>query len=106
KRFVRLHDCGRTLVGVLVAAAFLWTLALSASPQLHARIHADANRADHACAVALITTGSYDHTAQPPLIGAPDFAGEFGTVPALTSTWVKPLFFNAHVFAHAPPAHS
>jgi len=106
KRFARLHDCGRTLVGALVAAAFLWTLALSASPQLHARIHADGNRFDHVCAITLIGSGSYEHAAQPPIVSAPQFDICFSAIAALTSTWVSPLFLNAHIFAHAPPAHS
>jgi len=97
-------DRGRAIVGALVSAAFLWTLLLSVSPQLHARIHAETNRADHACAVTLIATGSYDHAVQLPLISVPDFVSQFGGVPALSSSWVQPLFFKAHVFAHAPPA--
>src|ERR1700688_4365977 len=32
----------RTLVAASLSAAFLWTLALSASPQLHERFHPDA----------------------------------------------------------------
>jgi hypothetical protein len=87
-----------------VFAAFLWALLLSASPELHQRVHPDANQADHSCAVTLIASGNYDHAVEPPLITAPDFVGEFGSVPALTSTWVKSLFLDAHIFAHAPPA--
>jgi hypothetical protein len=91
-------------VSTLVSAAFFWTLLLSVSPQLHARIHPDGNRTEHTCAVTLIATGSYDHAAQPPLISVPDFVCYFGRVLALSSTWVRPLFFNAHIYAHAPPA--
>ena len=50
-------------VAVFVFAAFLWALALSASPQLHQRVHKDANRAEHNCAVTMIASGSYDHAA-------------------------------------------
>jgi hypothetical protein len=97
-------NAGRTCVAAFVSAAFLWTLLLSASPELHQRVHPDANQADHTCAVTLVASGNYDHAAQLPLISTPDFVGEFGSVQALTSTWVKPLFLNAHIFAHAPPA--
>ena len=102
-RYARSTNRGRAFVAGLVSAAFLWALALSASPQLHQRVHPDADRAEHSCAVTMVASGSYDHAAQPPLISAPDFFAQFGSVPELTSTWVKPLFLNAHIFAHAPP---
>ena len=103
---MRSQNCLRAFVAGLVSVAFLWALALSASPYLHQRVHPDADRAEHSCAVTMVASGSYDHAAQPPLISAPDFLGQFGSVPELTSTWVKPLFLNAHVFAHAPPTHA
>ena len=102
----RSHNCGRALVAAFISAAFLWTLALNVSPQLHTWIHADASRAGHSCAVTLIATGSYEHAAQPPLITGPQFTPCFSQVAALTSTWVRPLFLRAHIFAHAPPVHS
>lgn len=104
--FARSKECRRAFVATVVSAAFFWTLLLSASPQLHARIHADANRADHTCAVTLIATGSYDHTAHPPLVSAPQLSVQFSEIAALSSTWVQPLFLSGHIFAHAPPAHS
>jgi len=103
-RFARSGNHGRAFVVTLISAAFLWTLLLSVSPQLHARIHHDANRGDHTCAVTLIATGNYDHAAHPPLIRAPQPSAQFTKIAALNSTWVQPLFLNAHIFAHAPPA--
>jgi len=94
----------RVLIASVLFAAFSWTLLVSASPQLHGYIHDDANRTDHVCAVTLIASGSYKHASQPPLINAPQFDVRFATSAELTSTWVKPLFLNAHIFAHAPPA--
>src|SRR5213596_3888696 len=96
--FARSKECSRAFIATFISAAFFWTLLLSVSPQLHVRVHADANRADHACAVTLIATGSYDHAAQPPLISAPDPLTQFGTVPARSSIWVQPLFLKAHIF--------
>src|SRR5206468_12661134 len=87
----RSYNSLRALLTGVVSAVFSWTLLLSASPQLHARIHPDANGVDHTCAVTLIASGSYDHVAQPPLIGPADFISQFARVPALTSTWVKPF---------------
>ena len=95
----------RAFVATCVFVAFAWALALSVSPQLHQRVHADGNRLDHTCAVTLIATGSYGHAAQPPLINSPDLS-QFGTVPTLSSTWVQPLFLKAHIFANAPPARA
>jgi hypothetical protein len=95
---------GRAFFATLVSAAFFWTLLLSVSPQLHARIHADAKRGDHTCAVTLIATGNYDHAAHPPLIRPPQPSVQFTKIAALRSTWVQALFLSAHIFAHAPPA--
>jgi hypothetical protein len=103
RRFARSRNQGRAFVAVCVFAAFLWALVLSASPQFHQRVHPDANRVDHSCAVTLVAAGNYDHATQPPLVSAPDSIEQFGRIPALTSTWVKPFFLNAHIFAHAPP---
>jgi hypothetical protein len=102
--FARSRNHGRAFTAICVSTAFLWTLALSASPQLHARVHPDANRGDHTCAVTLIATGTYDHAAHPPLIRVPQPSVQFSNIAALSSAWVQPLFFKAHIFAHAPPA--
>jgi hypothetical protein len=100
----RSQTCTRVLVAAVLFAAFSWTLLVSFSPQSHARIHADANQADHVCAVTLIASGSYEHGAQPPVISPPRLDVRITASTELTSTWVKPLFLNAHIFAHAPPA--
>ncbi len=70
-RFARSTNHGRAFVAICVFAAFLCALALSASPQLHQRVHKDANRAEHNCAATMIASGSYDHAAHPPLVSAP-----------------------------------
>ena len=104
--FARSNNRGRAFIAIFVSAAFFWTLALSVCPQLHQFVHADANRVEHSCAATMIASGSYDHAAHPPLVSAPDFALQFSKILALSSTWVQPLFLAAHIFAHAPPAHS
>src|SRR5438093_4892051 len=103
--FARSKECSRAFIATFISAAFFWTLLLSVSPQLHVRVHADANRADHACAVTLVATGTYDHAAHPPLNRAPPFSAQFSKIAALNSTWVQPLFLSAQIFAHAPPSH-
>ena len=100
----RSQNCARVVVAAVLFAAFSWTLLVSVSPQLHAMHSRDANRSDHVCAITLIASGSYEHGAQPPVISPPQFDVRFAASAELTSTWVKPLFLNAHIFAHAPPA--
>ena len=102
--FARSNNCARALVAALVSVGFLWTLVLSASPQLHQRVHKDANRVEHNCAVTMIASGSYDHAAHPPLVGVPILAIHFSKIPALTPQWVESPFLSACIFEHAPPA--
>ena len=102
----RSQTCVRVLIAAVLFAAFSWTLLVSISPQLHGYIHDDANRTDHVCAVTLIVSGSYKHTNQPPLVSAPQLNIWSASLASLTPAWVSPLFLNAHIFAHAPPAHS
>src|SRR5438552_4371022 len=103
-RFARSTNQGRAFVAICVSSAFLWALALSASPQLHQRVHKDANRAEHNCAATMIASGSYNHAAYPPLVTAPVPAVQFSIIPALTPCWVQSPFLGACIFEHAPPA--
>jgi hypothetical protein len=102
--FARPTNRGRALIAICVSAAFFWALALSASPQLHQRVHKDANRVEHSCAATMIASGSYDHAAQPPLVSAPVPVIHFSKIPALTPQWVESPFLGACIFEHAPPA--
>jgi hypothetical protein len=94
----------RAFVAVFLTVAFLWTLALSASPQLHERFHPDANRAEHTCAVTFVASGSYDHSMSVPLVAVPAPSCHFSTIPALDPRWVQSPFLGASIFEHAPPA--
>jgi hypothetical protein len=100
----RSQTCARVLIAAVLFAAFSWTLLVSLSPQLHARIHADAHRADHVCPVTLIASGGYEHGTQPSLVIVPLPAVQFSKIPALTPCWVESPFLGAHIFEHAPPA--
>ena len=102
--FARSRDHGRAFIAICVGAAFLWALALSASPQLHQRVHKDANRAEHNCAATMIASGSYDHAAHAPSVSAPVPVIHFSKISALTPQWVKSPFLGACIFEHAPPA--
>src|ERR1700716_1207578 len=96
----------RALVAASLSAAFLWTLALSASPQLHERFHPDANRAEHTCAVTFVASGNYDHADSAPLLSAPVPSSHFSTIPVLDPQWVRSPFLSASIFEHAPPVNS
>jgi len=70
----------RALIGLLASAAFLWTLTLSVSPQLHERIHPDANRIDHSCAITFIASGSYNYSPAAPLLSVPALVDQFSSI--------------------------
>ena len=93
----------RGSVAIFVSAAFFWTLLLSVSPQLHARVHPDAGRVEHNCAATMIASGNYDHASHPPLVSADAQVPQFSKIPALTLCWVQSPFLGACIFEHAPP---
>ena len=95
---------GRALVAGVVSGAFLWALALGVSPQLHQRVHPDANRVEHGCAVTMIASGSYNHVSHPPLVSLPVPIIQFSEIPALIPRWVESPFLGGRIFEHAPPA--
>ena len=101
--FARPSNHGRTFVATCVLGAFVWALALGVSPELHQRVHPDADRAEHSCAVTAIASGSYDHTPHPVLVSGPQFTIGFSEPGVFNSVWVQPLCLCAHTFAHAPP---
>jgi hypothetical protein len=93
----------RACVAVFVSAAFLWMLVLSALPRLHARVHSDANRIEHTCAVTFVTSGSYNYSGHVPLVSTRAPNVRFWKIPALHPFWVQSLFLGARIFEHAPP---
>jgi hypothetical protein len=95
---------GGTTVLVL-AAAIVLTLGLSAAPNLHERLH-PAGASLHECAVTLVASGSYHHATPAPLVDVHVAVSQFSKIPALTPQWVESPFLGACIFEHAPPAHS
>ena len=81
-------------------------MALSASPQLHQRIHQDANQVDHVCAITLVASGNYSYSPAALVLCLPALVDQFSSIPALTPQWVESPFLSASIFEHAPPAHS
>src|SRR5437899_9650905 len=104
-RFAGSRNRGRGFIAICVSIGFLWALTLGVSPQLHQRVHPDANRAEHNCAATMIASGSYNHAAHVPLVSAPIPPVQSSTILALALCWVQSPFLGACIFEHAPPAH-
>src|SRR5262249_39280623 len=95
----------RAFIGLVTSIAFLWALTLSVSPRLHERIHPDANRGDHSCAVTFVASGKFSHSPAALLISAPAPTNEF-KVAQFAPRSIGPFFLIAAVLEHAPPAQS
>jgi len=95
---------GRVYGGLAVwlCASLLLTLALSAMPQWHELIHADAKAPRHECAVTLARSGNYQQAV--PLVAVPVPVLQVCFVPALHPVWVASPFISARLLEHAPPA--
>ena len=92
----------RASVAIFVSAAFLWMLVLGVSPQLHSRVHSDANRVEHTCAVTFATSGNYTHSPPALVIGVPIAFSEFSEIPVLNSSLGSaPLVRRSHFCARA-----
>lgn len=85
------------------AAALVLVLAvLAVSPTLHARLHADAGRADHACVITLFQHGATPTLAAMVLVVAPLVHGvRLAAVPSTPRLVPSP---HRLPLAHAPPA--
>jgi hypothetical protein len=92
-------------VAILVLAAFGWVLVLSVAPGCHERIHSDANRVEHSCAVTFIVAGNYEHTSNVLAI-KPALPVSVEQVARAAQAWVPSPFLSAGLLEHAPPAHS
>jgi hypothetical protein len=90
---------------ILVVAAILLMLCLSAAPNLHERLHPTAASL-HECAVTLIVSGGCHHGAASPVMIAPVAAVQLSKIPLLIPHWVELPFLGARIFEHAPPTHS
>lgn len=101
---IRLGWFGSATV-IVVAAAIVLMLGLSAAPNLHERLHPAAGSL-HECAVTLIAFGSCHHGAGAPLQIAPTTTLHLSNVAVLDLPWVESPFLAARVFEHAPPRNS
>jgi hypothetical protein len=89
---------------VVVLLALFWALTLAASPDLHERVHPDANDEDHDCGAMLFLTGAVGPvlaaiavTLAPPCL--PLVRGAAPLLPVVRA--VRPA--DRAVLEHAPP---
>jgi hypothetical protein len=97
------HQRARSFIAACLSVAFFWTLLLSASPKLHARVHVDSGQPEHVCAATLIASGNYEHAVPAPLVRAAVPVDFLSKIPALAPLWVESPFLQASVLEHAPP---
>jgi hypothetical protein len=107
KALLRVHRNRRvSLAGTALAVllAMFWALTLAASPDLHERVHPDANHEEHDCGAMLFLSGAVG-----PVLAAVAFALAPPrlllvrvTAPTLPVVWaVRPA--DRAVLEHAPP---
>lgn len=61
----------RSALSTLLLAAWLWTLALAGSPELHHWAHEDSGHGEHECAATLLVQGLADVPAPMAVAGVP-----------------------------------
>ena len=99
RRFSRIR-----ITASAVLLAFLVTLAASAAPSFHQRLHNVADDGSHVCAVTLLASGSYDHAFAPPAVSEPDETEQAAIVTPRLSLRARDLEYS--LLEHAPPALS
>jgi hypothetical protein len=93
------------LIRVIAVGSLLFASYLSVAPQVHKRIHPDAGKAAHECAVTLFASGGCERAAcdEVPIEAKPLPPGA-AFLPERLSILVAPVEMS--ILEHAPPAHS
>lgn len=97
----RLNSFRAIVVGI-VSIAFLWMVALSVSPELHASIHAHASDVAHHCGATLLASGHCQDSQATPPVTSPVFLPLLKPVRVITPTVQSP-FLIVRALEHAPP---
>jgi hypothetical protein len=100
-RHARLNSF-RSIVAGIVSAAFLWMVALSVSPQLHASIHAHSSDMAHHCGATLLASGNCQDAPAAPPVAPPVFLPLPVAVRVVTPAVQSP-FLVVRALEHAPP---
>ncbi len=96
----------RVGVAALLIQALLFALFLSLAPQMHHRIHSDAQQSEHECVVTLITHGKCENFVSPPLVEPAIIPISAEQVSSIDVVFVAPQFLGGRILEHAPPALS
>jgi len=94
----------RTLAGSGLLIALFCAVALSVSPQLHERVHPDANRVNHDCVVTMFASGSCEQPTDAPIAIAAPAPCYSDFLPERLSIFATPV--ERSILEHAPPANS
>jgi hypothetical protein len=100
---LRHAEKSRLALVTLVLAGMLLAVLMSASPDLHRRLHHDADDQQHECLVTVLHAGGCDAAAPAPVLAAVHQVILFTAAPILHAQWVEPLFLSNCVLEHAPP---
>ena len=92
-------------IRVIAVGSLLFASYLSVAPQVHKRIHADAGKVAHECAVTLFASGNCELAAcnEIPLEAKP-LPPSAAFLPDRLSIFVAPVEMS--ILEHAPPANS
>lgn len=93
----------RATFAALLLAAVALALGLSASPQLHQRLHQDSNWTSHECAATLLSSGSVEHSAVGLLALEPERVPR-GPALAVVRCPRRAARLAFSLLEHAPPA--
>ncbi|HEY5035758.1 MAG TPA: hypothetical protein VII74_01355 [Chthoniobacterales bacterium] len=96
------HSLGKILSGALVLFAFLAASLLSAAPQLHERLHPDADATSHICAVTMIAAGHCKNTTLPPVVAPLRRPRLLAVLPAIAALPTR-ISLPCSILEHAPP---
>ena len=98
----RLNLC-RLIVATVVAIGFVWMIALSVSPELHASVHAEAADMAHHCGATLLASGSCQDAPAALPVASPILLPALTPMRVVISTAQAP-FLVVRILEHAPPA--
>ena len=95
----------RSLVASLLFCSVALAIGLSAAPQLHDALHKGDRSTTHECAVTLLSSGSWQHSACEPAVIDPEHAPRVHIIEAAAAPkLVASLEFSR--LEHAPPVLS